>query len=98
MLNKAENWHALSDEQYFSKQLVLNICRCAFKGAMKLYFTDYLCVVIILFNTGLYKSAFFTESFGKLVLCLSALFVFSACSVSNLMYLQKLYNIGIIMA
>ena len=28
------------------------------KGATKLYFTHYSCVVIILFNTGSYKSAF----------------------------------------
>ena len=45
------------------------------KGATKLYFTHYSCVVIILFNTGLYKSAFSISSFGKLVFCLSAPFV-----------------------
>ena len=28
---KAENWHALFHEQYFSKHLFLDICRCAFK-------------------------------------------------------------------
>ena len=34
---------------------------CAiFKGATKLYFTHYSCVVITLFNTGLSKSAFST--------------------------------------
>ena len=37
------------------------------KGAMKLYFTQYSCVVITLFNTGLYESVFSTFSFGKLV-------------------------------
>ena len=31
---------------------------------MKLYFTHYSCVVIILFNTGLQKYAFSTDSFG----------------------------------
>ena len=36
-----------------------------FKGATKLHFTDYSRVVIILFSTGLYKSAFSTYSFGK---------------------------------
>ena len=51
-----------------------------FKETTKLYF---LCAVIILFNMGIYKSAISTYSFGKLVFCLSALFVFSACSVSN---------------
>ena len=43
------------------------------KGATKLRFTHYLCVVIYLFNTGIYKSVFSTDSFGKLVACLSAL-------------------------
>ena len=36
-----------------------------FKGAAKLYFMNYFRVVIILFSTGLYKSAFSTYSFGK---------------------------------
>ena len=37
------------------------------KGAAKLYFVHYSCAVINLFNMGLYKSAFSTDSFGKLV-------------------------------
>ena len=36
-----------------------------FKGAKKLYFVYYLREVTILFSKGLYKSAFFTYSFGK---------------------------------
>ena len=32
---KAENWHALSHEQYFSKHRFLDICQCAFKDTMK---------------------------------------------------------------
>ena len=39
-----------------------------FKGATKLYFTLYSCV-IILFNMGFCKSAFFTYSFGRLGFC-----------------------------
>ena len=35
------------------------------KGATKLYFMFYFRVVIILFSTGLYKSAFSTYDFGK---------------------------------
>ena len=35
------------------------------KGATKLYFMYYLCVVIILFSTDLYKPAFSTCDFGK---------------------------------
>ena len=54
------------------------------KGATKLYFTHYSCVVFILINTGLCKSAFSTDFFGKLVFYRFALFVFSACFVSNL--------------
>ena len=61
------------------------------KGATKLYFTHYLCVIIILFNTGLYKYAFFTDSFGK-----GFLFFFAFCIVSSSMYpsqtLQHLHN------
>ena len=51
------------------------------KVATKLYLAHYSCVVIILFNTGLYKSVFSTYSFGKLVFCFSAPF----CVESNLM-------------
>ena len=28
---KVENWHALTQEQFFSKHLLWNICQCAFK-------------------------------------------------------------------
>ena len=55
------------------------------KQAMKSYFMHYSFVVFILFNTGLCKSAFSTNSSRKLVFYRSALFVFSACCVSNLM-------------
>ena len=37
------------------------------KGATKSYFTHYMLVVIILFNTGLYESAISTYSFAKLL-------------------------------
>ena len=53
---------------------VLYFINSLFKAAMKLYFMHYLCVVIILFNTGLYKSAFSPDTFGKLFFCLSVLF------------------------
>ena len=43
------------------------------KGATKWYFTHYPCVVIILFNTALCRSAFSTVSFRKLVFGLSVL-------------------------
>ena len=32
---KAENWHALSHEQYFSKHRFLDICRCTFKPIIR---------------------------------------------------------------
>ena len=41
------------------------------KGAAKLYFMYYSCVVIILLNTELYKSAFPIYSFKNLILRLS---------------------------
>ena len=41
------------------------------KGATKSYFMHYSCVVIILLNTGLWRSAFSIIYFGKLVFCLS---------------------------
>ena len=44
------------------------------KGAMKLYSSHFSCLVIVLFNTGLWKSLFSTDSFGKLVFYLSELF------------------------
>ena len=43
------------------------------KGATKSYFMHYSCVVIILLNTGLWRSAFSIIYFGKLVFCLSVL-------------------------
>ena len=41
---KAENWHALSHEKYFSKHSFLDICRCALKP-FKFYnlFPCYIC-------------------------------------------------------
>ena len=45
-------------------------CFSYIKGATKLYFGHYSYVVIILFNTDLYKSAFSTDSFVKLIFCL----------------------------
>ena len=59
-----------------------------FKGARKSFFMHYSCVVIILFNTGLHKSVFSTYSFGKLVFCLSALFVFSSCSEFDVIFIN----------
>ena len=47
-----------------------------FKGATKLYFAYYSCMVIIFYNTGVYKSAFFTYYYGKLVFRFSVFYVF----------------------
>ena len=68
-----------------AKFILMLIIISTLHGATKLHFTDYSCVVFILFNTGLCKSALLTNSFGKLVFHRSVLFVFSACSISNLM-------------
>ena len=50
------------------------------KGATKLYFTHYSCVIIILFNTDLCRSTFSAISFRKLVFRLSVLSVFFVSS------------------
>ena len=61
---------------FFTKHPVLDFTgkffkrfRRAFKGATKMYFKHYSCVVIILFNTGLCSSAFSGISFRKLAFC-----------------------------
>ena len=50
-----------------STQVLFFMCFVNFKGVPKLHFMRYFCVVIILFNTALYKPAFSIYSFGKLV-------------------------------
>ena len=52
---------------------------CNFKGATKLFFMHYLCVVIILFFTDLYKSAFCTYFYKK-----SVFFLYVLCLLSDL--------------
>ena len=69
----------------FSPWVEVSPIETYFKGAMKLYFMSYLHVVIILFSTGLYKSAFSTYSFAKtrfssfcvLVSCVSVYLAFN---------------------
>ena len=41
-------------------------CPADFEGGTKLCFMHHLRVVITLFSTGLYKSAFYTYSFGRI--------------------------------
>ena len=65
--------------------IVLSKLRIAYglgfvKGATKLYFTHYSCVIIILFNTDLCRSTFSVISFRKLVFRLSVLSVFFVSS------------------
>ena len=60
---------------YLNYELFINAAKTGFKGAMKLYCMHYLCVIIVLFTTDLYKSGFSTCSLKKLgfflcVLCL----------------------------
>ena len=62
--------------------------KSAFKGATKLYFTHYSCVVIVLFNKGLYSSVFSTILLENQSFCLSAFFVFSACSEFDVMFMN----------
>ena len=74
------------------KKLQYRVYAHLFKGAMKLYFTHYLCAVIILLNTILDRSAFSTYSFEKLVFRLSVISVFSAHSLFWF-YLHNIYVI-----
>ena len=74
------------------KNIYRNHCRLIIKRATKLYFTHYSCVLIILFNKDLDKSAFLTFTYKKLVFHLS---VFFDCSVIQF-HLHKLYNIYMI--
>ena len=67
-------------------QIKGNILGQALKEAMELYFMYYLCVVIILFSTGLYISAFSTYSFGTFCVIVfhvsvSLAFNFQFCSM-----------------
>ena len=59
------------------------------KGAAKLYFIYFSRPVIILFSTGLYKSAFSTHSFGKLGYRVSVFFVLSVWSISWIRCVSK---------
>ena len=76
-----------------TRNTITNFKWFSIKGATKLCFKHYLCVVIILFNKGLYKPGFSTDSFGKLVFSVSVLFV--SCQIRY--KLHKLYNIDMIM-
>ena len=67
--------------------LSLKLCHM-FKGATKLYFTHYLCVVIIFYNIGLYKSGFSPYYFEKLVYHLPMFYVFYVCSEFSTRYLS----------
>ena len=62
--------------------LSLKLCHM-FKGATKLYFTHYLCVVIIFYNTGLYESGFSPYYFQKLVYHLPMFYVLCLLWVFN---------------
>ena len=90
-------WHELI---FFQKVYSANSIteELLLKGAKELYFTYYSCVVIILLNTGLYKSAFSTNSFRKLIFlsfCAFCLcFLLALCRLR--FNLHKLCNICII--
>lgn len=71
-----------------SRELISSII----KGATKSDFRHYSYAVIILFNPALYNSVFSTDSFRKLVFCLSELFALRRIWCN----LYKRYNICII--
>ena len=71
--NKEKMRSRFVKREYPEKLIDSEIRTVKFKGATKLYFMNYFCVVIFLLITDLYKSAFSTCSFKK---TLSFLFVF----------------------
>ena len=73
-------WASFVISYYFLIRLYGLTILSIFKGAMKLYFMYYSRVVIYLFSTELYKSAFSNYSFRKLVFLLSLFsFLFIWC-------------------
>ena len=77
VLNEVRSLYSLSPQELYNADDI-KIKLLLLIGAKKCYFTHYLCVVIISFNAGSYKSAFITCSFGKLAFWISALFVLFA--------------------
>ena len=63
-------------QRLFYLLLLLQFCKKDFKGATKSYFTQYFCVVIILFDMGFCRSVFSTICFRKLVFHIPGLSVF----------------------
>ena len=77
-----------------------------FKGTVKSYYKHYSFVVIILFNRGLYKSAFSTYSSGKLIFglwfrfylyrlnnfCVSISDIYVRCSENLFSLLEAIYK------
>ena len=60
--------------EYPEKPIDSEIRKIKFKGATKLYFMHYFWVIIIFFITDLYKSAFSTYSFKKIIFYLCSVF------------------------
>ena len=65
------------------------------KGATKLYFMHYSCVVIILFNADLYMSVFPTYSVKNLVFVILCSIYFVSSALNTISFLQT-YNICLI--
>ena len=68
---------------------------CLIKGATKFYFTHYSWLLIILFNSGVFKSTFYLFFWKTSFFCLSAFFVFSAFSKFGVIFMN-ICNIYII--
>ena len=92
MLDVGFIWRSLCPFDYLThhtKQLLFALNRSSFKGTTKLYFTHYSCAVIILFNTGLSKSAFSTYLFRKLVVLSYCTFcVYILCIECDVIFLN----------
>ena len=91
--SNSKDWKTFSQEE--SMGHFPSMFKYLYKGATKLYFVHYLCVVIILFNADSYKSSFSTCSFEKLNFHLSM--EHFVCSVLNSMWFSvTFYNICVI--
>ena len=86
------NWFDYLFKTRTSGQFLVKHCSCCsfrwnVKGATKSYFMHYSCVVIVLFNTALCRSAFFyMSSFRKLFFRLSVLSLNEDIKICVIMY------------
>ena len=80
------------NESSVSRKWFIEIDVKHFEGATKSYFTYYSCVVIVLFDTASYRSAFTTVAFRKLVFHLSVLSLNQDIKICVIMRVEQSKN------